>query len=451
MRDIVIVMSDQHSGLKTSLSDEIARTPNIEKLTETGQYFENAYCNFPLCVPSRMSFLTGKHPSELGILDNDVILDDCQETIADKMTRQGYRTILVGRMHFKGENQLHGFTERYVGDITTQFWNLKREDLGAFEGTMNVKGCLNEYGYGTSPVMQFDEAVVRKAVELLKEKNDQPLFMLVGLYGPHFPYCVEKKYFDNYFNQDLKLQDYHLDCFEEYEDMRLKADAGTLQNIRSAYYGMIEKLDQQIEEIHQAARSNHQDCIFIYTSDHGDQIGKRGLFGKKTFYEDSIRIPLIVEDLKKPAEKHLNEVSLLNLHQYLAQQIGLDLKTPGLNNRKPVLVNSLIKKDDRKIVTQAVIYRRYKYVVFEDEERLFNLSLDKDEKNNIISQYPDIAAKLKKSLISSKKAAKNYQKKREELKAIIKEYEKNPKKDWIRYRIKKEATVKPERGDYEKV
>lgn len=137
MRDIVIVMSDQHSGLKTSLSDEIARTPNIEKLTETGQYFENAYCNFPLCVPSRMSFLTGKHPSELGILDNDVILDDCQETIADKMTRQGYRTILVGRMHFKGENQLHGFTERYVGDITTQFWNLKREDLGAFEGTMN--------------------------------------------------------------------------------------------------------------------------------------------------------------------------------------------------------------------------------------------------------------------------------------------------------------------------
>lgn len=451
MRDIVIVMSDQHSGLKTSLSNDIAITPNLEKLAETSQYFENAYCNFPLCVPSRMSFLSGKHPGELGILDNDVVLDNHQKTIADKMTAAGYRTVLVGRMHFKGDNQLHGFTERYVGDITTQFWNQKREDLGAFVGTMNVKGCLNEYGYGISPVLQFDEAVVQKSIELLKEKNDQPLFMVIGLYGPHFPYCVEKKYFDNYFSKDLMLEDYHLSCFKEYEKMRLEADENTLQNIRSAYYGMIEKLDEQIGKIHKALRNNSDKSIFIYTSDHGDQIGKRGLFGKKTFYEDSIKIPLFIEDKDKPAKKHSNEVSLLNLYQYLAQLIGLEKHAPGLQNKEPVLINSLIEKDDEEIITQAVISKQYKYIVCDDEERLINLRADEDEHYNVIDQYPDIVNELKKSLADSKEISKNYQKRKKELSKIKEEYKNNPKEDWIRYKIKKEATVKPGRGDYEKV
>lgn len=451
MRDIVIVMSDQHSGLKTSFSTDIAITPNLEKLADTSQYFENAYCNFPLCVPSRMSFLSGKHPSELGILDNDVILDNHQKTIADKMTAAGYRTVLVGRMHFKGDNQLHGFTERYVGDITTQFWNQKREDLGAFAGTMNVKGCLNEYGYGISPVLQFDEAVVQKSIELLKEKNDQPLFMVIGLYGPHFPYCVEKNYFDNYFSKDLMLEDYHLSCFKEYEKMRLEADENTLQNIRSAYYGMIEKLDEQIGKIHKALRKNSDKSIFIYTSDHGDQIGKRGLFGKKTFYEDSIKIPLFIEDKDKPAKKHSNEVSLLNLYQYLAQLIGLEQHSPGLQNKEPVLINSLIEKDGEEIITQAVISKQYKYIVCDDEERLINLRTDEDEHYNVSDQYPDIVNELKKSLADSKEISKNYQKRKKELSKIKEEYKNNPKEDWIRYKIKKEATVKPSRGDYEKV
>lgn len=445
MRDIIVVMSDQHSGLKTSLTDEIVQTPNIEKLAETSQYFENAYCNFPLCVPSRMSFLSGKHPSELGILNNDVILDDKQETIADKMTKKGYRTILVGRMHFKGENQLHGFSERYVGDITSQFWKQKRTDLGAFKGTMKMKGCLNEFGYGTSPVLQFDETVVKKAIEILKEESEKPIFMIVGLYGPHFPYCVEKKYFDYYFKQDLKLKDYHLNCFKEYEKMKLEADENTLQNIRSAYYGMIEKLDQQIGEIHKVVRSKSKDSLFIYTSDHGDQIGKRGLFGKKTFYEDSIKIPLIIEDLRLSSKKHCNEVSLLNLHWYLAQEIGLEIEE-GLDNDKPVLVNSLIEKDGKEVLTQAVIYKRYKYVEFEEEERLFNLKVDADEKDNIINKCPKIASELKKSLANCDIVYKNYQKRLEKLDELIKEYEKNPKEDWIRYKIKKEATVKPNRG-----
>ncbi len=451
MRDIVMVLSDQHSGLKTSLNEQIIKTPNIEKLTESSQYFENAYCNFPLCVPSRMSFLTGKHPNQLGILNNDVILDDEQKTIADKMTKAGYRTILVGRMHFKGENQNHGFLERYVGDITTQFWKMKRDDLGAFAGTMKMKGCLKEFGYGNSPVLDYDEAVVKKALELLKEKDERPIFMVIGLYGPHFPYCAEKKYFDNYFSQDLKLDDYHLEAFDEYKDMQQKADESTLQNVRSAYYGMIEKLDSQVGQIHQVVRENLKDAVFIYSSDHGDQVGKRGLFGKKTLYEDSIKIPLIVEDLKKKGKRHVNEVSLINLYQYLAQIIDLELDKPALENDKPVVVTSLIEKDGKEIVTQAAIYKQYKYVIFEKEERLFNLSSDKDEKNNIIKDYPEIAKKLKDYLTDKKEIEKNYHKRKQELEKVIKEYEKNPKEDWIRYKIKKEATVKPNRGKYEKV
>ena len=122
MRDIILVLSDQHNGNVTSLNDETVFTPNLMKLSETSQIFENAYCNNPLCVPSRMSFLSGQNPFETGIFDNEVVLPSNIPTIASKFSEKGYRSVLVGRMHFKGNDQYHGFTERYVGDITTQWW-----------------------------------------------------------------------------------------------------------------------------------------------------------------------------------------------------------------------------------------------------------------------------------------------------------------------------------------
>ena len=109
MKDIMLIMSDQHGGAYTGMEDDRVRTPALMRIAGEGLYFERCYCNAPLCVPSRMSFLSGKLPSDLNIFNNDTVLPADVPTIAHALGAAGYHTVLIGRMHFKGDEQKHGF------------------------------------------------------------------------------------------------------------------------------------------------------------------------------------------------------------------------------------------------------------------------------------------------------------------------------------------------------
>lgn len=433
------------------MNGPIKCTPFLEQLTQRAQYFENAYCNNPLCVPSRMSFLSGKSSSQLGIYDNDVMLPSEVETLAGKLSRQGYRTVLVGRMHFKGDDQKHGFEERYVGDITTQWWGQKRHDLGAFQGTLRVDGCLNTYGYGNSPVQEYDEAVCEAACELLQEKCDRPLFLVVGLYGPHFPYCVKKEYFNHYYTQDLRIEDHALPCWEEYVSMRMESEHAVLQHVRSAYYGLVEKMDAMVSRLHAAARKNFADGVFIYTSDHGDQMGKRALFGKKTCYEESIKIPLIIEDPRRAAATHANEVSLLNLHAYLCTLAQLPATGPALDNTEPICIQSMIVNEGERHIEQAVLWQRFKYVAYDGHTRLISLKEDPNEEHDVKMRYPQIVRKLEGCLCDTEEGMRRYEQRIAEMEKRKAEFEQHPQEDWIRYPLSEAAGAAPQRRSYEEV
>ncbi len=135
MRDIILVMSDQHGKLA------LADTPFLDQLASEGQSFAHAYCPSPLCVPSRMSFLSGRLPHELNIFNNDTTLGIDVPTLAHAMGAKGYHTVLIGRMHFKGDDQHHGFDERIGLDITSQYWGSvegKAEEYGAYVQTTNL-------------------------------------------------------------------------------------------------------------------------------------------------------------------------------------------------------------------------------------------------------------------------------------------------------------------------
>ena len=144
-------MSDQHGQAYMQMEDGRIRTPHMMRIAEEGLSFSHCYCNAPLCVPSRMSFLSGKMPGELQIFNNDTTLPIDMPTIAHAMGIRGYHTVLAGRMHFKGDDQNHGFDERLVGDITSQYWGTggkQRTDFGAYTGTSNRKHCLEVVGGG---------------------------------------------------------------------------------------------------------------------------------------------------------------------------------------------------------------------------------------------------------------------------------------------------------------
>lgn len=441
MKDIIMVLSDQHSAMALGDTNAAVMTPNLDELLKTSQVFTNAYCNNPICVPSRMSFLAGLAPNELGIYDNDTVLNSDIPTIADKLNDLGYKTMLVGRMHFKGEDQLHGFQERYVGDITTQWWGQKRDDLGAFKGTMQVSGCLNEVGFGDSPVQVYDKAVVDKAIQLLKKEHEKPLFMIIGLYGPHFPFCAYEKNFDTVVDKKLHLANYNDDCDSVYTDLQMETDIETLYNARKAYYGLVNLLDEYIKEIHDTVRKKDGESIFIYTSDHGEQLGHRKIFGKKTLYQESIRIPLIIEDLAKPAKKYTKAADLLDLHNTILKYAGKNV-CDIYDSEKIVNISSIIEKEHQEVMLQAACWENYKLVKTKDYH-LYDISKDLNEEQDILDSNPEIFEKLKNSLFDDTTIMKN-RKKQQQLVRKLKEISKD-KVDIVRFKIPTESTKKPQR------
>lgn len=373
-KDILLILSDQHNGRFTGLpGGGLARTPCLEQLSKSGTVFSRAYCNAPLCVPSRCSFLTGRLPHELGIFDNDALLPEDMPTIAHAMTAAGYETVLAGRMHFKGHDQHHGFARRLVGDITTQYWGVPRTDLGDFAGSLQASGCRKVAGYGPSPTQEYDDAVVRSALSVLQEPREKPLFLVVGLYAPHFPYVCGEQDFRACADSDESLDDAFEPCHPCYAPLVQPVEQDQLRTIRAAYRGMVLGLDRRIGELHRAFRARTADGIFVYTSDHGEQLGRRGLYGKKTLYEDSVRIPLLWEDGSGQGRVIDRPVSLLDLSRTLLDAAGARLPLGRGNNlfdgpAAPVEIETVT--DDASAFLKAVISDQGKLIHYPDGDVL---------------------------------------------------------------------------------
>ena len=411
MKHIILILSDQHNGRVTSLEDSYIDTPNIEKIAQEGVWYPHAYCNAPLCGPSRMSFLSGAYPSDLHIFNNDASLPCDIPTLAHRMGANGYRCVLIGRMHFKGDDQLHGFDERYVGDITSQYWGTggkQREDFLMYQQTTNRKHCLQAVGAGISPVMVYDEAVYEEAMQFLAKPQKQPLFLVIGFYGPHFPYTCETSLYEKY-SQRLLKQEWLL-ADEYYENYVQEADADLIHACKASYYGLVETLDTYIGSIYDQIKANLKEYLFVYTSDHGEQFGKRNIFGKQTLYEDAIRIPLIMAGTHlKPAIKQ-ETVSLLDVGKTIAAITDCNCTDMKGHYLKSQAISSWIRSEilldttDGIRFAQCIVSWPYKLVKLHTKLQLFDLSCDSDEQYDIVNQHPDIVIMLSRHLVSEQQA-----------------------------------------------
>lgn len=309
--NIVLIHTDQHNGLVLgSAGDEVIRTPNLDTLSASGSRANVCYCNSPLCVPSRSSFLTGRNPLDLRIFNNLCSLPSDIPTFAHAIGNAGYETVLSGRMHFIGRDQRHGFEKRIFNDFT---WTLagtqqrnEAETLGKLQGTSfpSKIACKNS-GAGWSGVLQYDEELTSATCEFLRNRKstERPLFLTVGMYGPHAPFVAPKDLFDYYYDrvrvphvtEETRKQMHPAirDWFSNREVWDVSEDE--TRRCKAAYYGMIEyqdkKIGQLIESVYQEL--GRENTIIVYFSDHGDTIGEHGLFWKTNFYEGSARVPLI--------------------------------------------------------------------------------------------------------------------------------------------------------------
>ncbi|WZL81034.1 sulfatase-like hydrolase/transferase [Vallitaleaceae bacterium 9-2] len=422
MKDIVLVMSDQHSFEACSLNERSSlNTTRLKTISETGINYVNAYTNAPLCVPSRMSFLTGKLPRHTKIFDNDSLLSSDVPTLAHALGARGYKTILVGRMHFKGIDQWHGFDERLVGDITSQYWGVKRRELYDYANTLKMQGCQDILGYGYSPVHDYDEQVYQEALNQLLIERDQPIFMVVGFYGPHFPYIGYEASYKNYmeaYNDEHYASEEALD---QYAYLVQATNQDKRRKVKAGYYSMCQELEEKVWQIYKAfeKRLDKKDGTFVYTSDHGDQLGRRGLFGKKTFYEASIHIPLLIKPMNsQEGSVREDAVSLVDLSATLLNLA--DAHLPNIDGQdimthpktKPVIIEQMYEKPLR--YGQCIVHDQIKLLKIGRALRMFDSKTDQDISCDA-PEYKEQYKAMEPFLLDDKKLLRQYEKHKREI------------------------------------
>ncbi|MCB0088330.1 MAG: sulfatase-like hydrolase/transferase [Caldilineaceae bacterium] len=314
--NLLYIHTDQHTPFVTGCyGDPLVRTPNLDRLAAGGARFDQVYCASPICVPSRMSMLTARHPHHNRVWTNNHILDSAIPTHAHAMGAVGYQPTLIGRMHSVGPDQLHGYAQRLVGDHSPNYiGGGPGVDRGILDGTSGPhRMSLIKSGPGLSGYQVHDEVVTAATVNVLNELGVQkringqldPFSITVGFMLPHAPFAARRAQYD-YYRERMTLpkknlsfaetQHPYLRAWRTYTELEEPTPDEMVLRARAAYWGMVEAFDAMIGQILDALYANGlaENTLIVYTSDHGDMVGEHGLWWKHVFYEESVRVPLIM-------------------------------------------------------------------------------------------------------------------------------------------------------------
>jgi len=461
--NILLIMSDQHhAGFMGCAGDAIARTPNLDRLAREGVLFSNAYCSFPLCGPSRMSFMTCRHPHEIGIWDNESQLNSDTPTFAHSFLSAGYDTVLAGRMHFVGADQRHGFAERTIGDAPESAhlaagWKLSNV-LGDLVDTAG--GSLNSLlksGPGQTGYLAYDEAVTHSAVEWLEQRGrsagEKPFLLTVGYLAPHCPFIPPPEDFEAFrksiATSDLPRRDEHLHPVNaanlKQRGIGSEPPLDAQWRTRVAYYGLCAFLDRQVGAVLSALESASllENTIVVYCSDHGEMLGEHGMWWKSTFYDGACRVPLIISlpGRIKAGESRSQNVSLMDIGTTLIDLAGIH-PLPGASGRsfRPLLMEVADETWENTVFAEyaqsghrdacrMVRSGPWKFNYYHGmRPELFNLEDDPAESANLsgLPEYRDIEQRLLELILrdwSPERVAETMERRSRELALIG---------DWIR-------------------
>jgi choline-sulfatase len=349
--NILLVMADQlTAGVLPAYGNKVAKTPHIDALCAQGTVFDNTYCNFPICAPSRASMLTGRRATQVGAFDNGADFPSSTPTLMHHLRLEGYRTILAGKMHFVGPDQLHGYEERvttdiYPSDFTwTPDW--QRPGPPVSGARMSLLGVVEAGLCERSLQIDYDEEVAyaaeRKLFDLARDQDKRPFFMTVSFTHPHNPFVTTREYWDRYDPAEIDMpavgpipfekQDgrsrrhYLLTRCDEHDITRDR-----LRNARHAYYAMTSYIDDKLGSLMRTLKAAGlaEDTVVIFTSDHGEMLGERGMWFKMCLFEGSVRVPMVIAGPGWPkGATRAENTSLLDLAPtILAQAAGAPRET----------------------------------------------------------------------------------------------------------------------------
>jgi choline-sulfatase len=314
--NILVLMVDQLNG--TLFPDGPAawlHAPALKRLAERSRRFARTYTASPLCAPGRAGFMTGRLPSGTRVYDNAAEFASDLPTYAHHLRRAGYRSCLTGKMHFVGPDQLHGFEERTNTDVyPADFgWTPDYRRPGErIDWWYHNMGSVT--GAGVAEItnqLEYDDEVAhcaeQKLYDFSRGHDPRPWCLTVSFTHPHDPYVVRRRFWDLYGDcaqlepetGDLPWDEHDPHSIRILESCDRAGFAITPEHVRRArrgYFGNISYVDDKIAGIldvlartRQAART-----VILFTSDHGDMLGERGLWFKMNFFEGSARVPLMI-------------------------------------------------------------------------------------------------------------------------------------------------------------
>ena len=350
--NLLLVMADQLAPqVLGACGRPMAITPHLDRLAAKGVVFENAYCTFPLCAPARFSMLSGRLASRIGAFDNACELPASVPTLHHYLRLAGYRTCLAGKMHFVGPDQLHGYEERVTTDvypadlIWTPDWRLGGESW--LEWYHSMRAVLDAGVHRRSVNVAYDDEVEFEAVRWLHDHADsgdeRPFALTVSFFSPHDPYLAPPRWWERYRDVEIEPPGVGDIALEERDPHsrrhwfltgRHRDEIGEedVLRMRRAYLALTSYVDAKVGRLLETldAIGAAGDTLIVFTSDHGDSLGERGMFFKMSFFEWSVRVPLIVHAPFAFSSRRVREnVSHLDLLPTLLEAVA-DGTTPEL-------------------------------------------------------------------------------------------------------------------------
>ncbi|KAK4100673.1 choline-sulfatase [Parathielavia hyrcaniae] len=418
--NILYIMADQLAAplLKMYNPDSQIKTPHLDALAARSVQFDSAYCPSPLCAPSRMSMITGLLPMKIGAFDNATQISSDVPTYAHYLRLAGYQTVLAGKMHFVGD-QLHGYETRLTSDIYPGDFgwvvDWDRPDT-RLEWYHNASSILQAGVCVRSNQLDYDEEVMYRSTQFLYDHVRQgpgarPFCLTVSLTHPHDPYTIEQKYWDLYEDVDIELpkvkipkeeQDPHSKRLLQVCDLwDQDFSDDQIKRARRAYYGAVSYVDDCVGKLLDVLQRCRLDdnTIIIFSGDHGDMLGERGLWYKMNYFEASARVPLLISHPPYFAPQRVtSNVSTLDILPTMCDLVGtkpspflpMDGQTllPHLEGRPEAGHDEVIAEyTGEGTVRPLMMIRRgrWKYVTCPaDGSQLYDLAVDPLELTDLV-------------------------------------------------------------------
>ena len=418
--NVVVVMSDEHNPFVSSLHNHpLVETPNMTRLAARGTVFENTYCPSPLCLPCRSAFMAGRRVHELQTYSNCNVISHEYPSYGRVLEEQGVHSVLMGKVDVYRPSGGLGFSEvilpgdrKRPGDT-----NFARTPLAIrSDGASRAKG----YGPRDAP-FGGDTRCTNAAMDWLRRRPQElnkPFVMFVGLVKPHFPHYVTADLWAKYeaganlpeYGRDEPSANhpYALDLRAHFQTDQFSDE--DIRGLRRGYLGCVEFIDQQLGRIMDCLDEQglSDNTVLAYASDHGEMLGKFGLWWKSSLYDDSARVPLIVAGPGFEAGARASTpVDLLDLQATMFHATGA--KRP--EGWTGVPLQEIPLQDDERVVfaeyhghgtrSGAFLIRKGPWKLIYNmaaPHQLFNLAEDPSELNNLAEEHPAKLHELEKEL-----------------------------------------------------